>query len=207
MFYKFGPWAMEAHQRIAPVVKSMGAEERVYPSKHENDAVRWTFQDEDLFEELERSLPRDICWAVRRGVREFGSDTYGLLHFVYQTAPMLNAAPRELLDFRHAVPEPAVEITTEEGAALVPTELSERGKRRRREALEDLRRRVRERLDGLPVAKKMVAPTPPRYDEVFYEGLKWIDELDGDPIKSSTGEIVFSNDLWKSPDRSDPGVP
>ena len=34
MFYKFGPWAMEAHQRIAPVVKSMGAEERVYPSKH-----------------------------------------------------------------------------------------------------------------------------------------------------------------------------
>jgi hypothetical protein len=207
MFYKFGPWAVEAHQRIAPVVKSMGAEERVYPSKYENDAVRWTLHDEDLLDELEHYLPREICWAVKKGVREFGSDTYGLLHFVYRTAPMLKAAPGELLDFRFAVPEPAGETPAEESAPPEPVKLSERGRKQRREALEDLRRRIRERLDNPLVAKRMVVPTPPRYDDVFYEGLKWMDELDGNPIEPSTGEIVFFDDIWKSPNRSEPGVP
>ena len=33
-------------------------------------------------------------------VRKFGSDTEGLLDFVYKTLPMLQAAPNELLDFK-----------------------------------------------------------------------------------------------------------
>ena len=207
VFYKFGPWAVEAHQRIASVVKSMGAEEKVYPSKHENDAVRWTFRDDEVFEELENALPREICWAIKRGVYEFGSDTYGLLHFVYRTAPMLKAAPGEMLDFRHAVAEVPTETGTEESDSTAPAKLSVRGRKRRKEALEDLKKRVRARLDSPVGVRKMIAPTPPRYDEVFFSGLKWMDELAGVSIDPSTGEIIFSDDIWSSPDRSDPGVP
>ncbi len=206
-FYKFGPWASEGHQRIAPVVRSMGADEMVYPSRYENDAIRWTVQDEDQFEELERSLPREICWAVKRGIREFGSDTYGLLHFIYRTPPMLMSAPHEMLDFRHAVAAISAEIPAKDSSPATPAKLTTRGRKRQKMLLEDLRTRIRERLDSPVGSRKLVAPTPPRYDEIFFDGLRSMDEMEGDSIEPSTGEIVFADDVWRSADRSDPGVP
>jgi hypothetical protein len=205
-FYKFGPWALEAHQRIAPVVTDMGADEKVYPSRYENDAVRWTLRDDTLCDELEPELPHEVCSAVKRAVHEFGSDTHGLLHFIYATAPMLRAAPGELLDFRFAVAESADEPPAQEIPPSAPVKISERARRRRKEALADLKRRVRVRLDSSLDARKMVVPPPPRYDEVFLEGMKWLDELAGEPIESCSGEIVISDDIWKSRSRSDPGV-
>ena len=204
-FYKFGPWSFEAHQQIAPVVKAMGAIEKVYPSKYENDTVRWIFTDQDLLDDLDRKLPGEIIRAVKRSVHEFGSDTYGLLHHVYMTVPMLKAAPKERLDFRTAVPEPVEEpVATEK--PMSAEKLSFKEKKRRGEILEDLKTRIRERLENASKSPKMVVPAPPRYDDVYFQGLKWLDDEDGGPLLPSSGEIVFSEDIWKSPHRSDPGV-
>jgi hypothetical protein len=30
---------------------------------------------------------------------------------------------------------------------------------------------------------------PPRYDDVFFEGVKWLDSLAGDPVKEQDGEM------------------
>jgi hypothetical protein len=30
---------------------------------------------------------------------------------------------------------------------------------------------------------------PPRYDNVFFEGVKWLDSLAGDPVQKQQGEI------------------
>jgi len=44
--------------------------------------------------------------------------------------------------------------------------------------IEDLRRRIRERFRELRENPKLVSPNPPpRYDEVFFQGTRWLDKL------------------------------
>ena len=47
---------------------------------------------------------------------------------------------------------------------------------------------------------------PPRYDDVFFEGVKWLDRLAGDPLQEQEVEISLSEDIWKSPARGVPDV-
>ena len=47
---------------------------------------------------------------------------------------------------------------------------------------------------------------PPRYDDIFFEGVKWLDSLAGEPIQEKEGEIYFSEDIWKSSDSLAPDV-
>jgi len=46
-----------------------------------------------------------------------------------------------------------------------------------KETLEALRRRIQEVLKNPRNRRKMVAPRPPRYDEVFFRGVEWLDRL------------------------------
>lgn len=66
------------------------------------------------------------------------------------------------------VPEPVAE------------RLSQGGVRERQEAVARLREAVRERL-AARLARPQTPVPPPRYDEVFFEGLAWLDELAGKP--------------------------
>jgi hypothetical protein len=44
--------------------------------------------------------------------------------------------------------------------------------------IEELRLRIREHFGELREKPKMVPPNPPpRYDEVFFQGTQWLDEL------------------------------
>ena len=98
-FYHFGPWAEELYQRIEPALLAIGAEKKVYPStKYEKDCVRWLIQNDELHDELDSKLSIILSGAIQSSVHKFGSDTEGLLHFVYKTAPMLQASPGETLD-------------------------------------------------------------------------------------------------------------
>jgi hypothetical protein len=57
-FHHFGPWAVEVFQRIEPVVNEVGASQRRITSpKLEDDYLRWTLVDDELFEYLNGSLP------------------------------------------------------------------------------------------------------------------------------------------------------
>jgi hypothetical protein len=50
-------------------------------------------------------------------------------------------------------------------------------------------------------------PVAPRYDEVFIEGMKWLDSLAGPALESSTGTMVVSPEVWKSKARRGDDVP
>ncbi len=46
----------------------------------------------------------------------------------------------------------------------------------REDKIEALKARIRAKLDA-PRPKRVKPMTPPRYDEVFFKGLKWLDSL------------------------------
>ena len=48
-----------------------------------------------------------------------------------------------------------------------------------------------------------IAVKPPRYDDVFFEGLTWLDSLAGEPVCATSGEVSFEDEIWKSPARAD----
>ena len=37
--------------------------------------------------------------------------------------------------------------------------------------------------------QQIILSKPPRYDDVFFEGVKWLDSLAGDPVKEQDGEM------------------
>lgn len=205
-FHHFGPWAVEVYNRLGPATHDAGACERMFPSRYgEEDVVRWTLENDELYEELDALLPSEVARAIRTNVHKFGGDTNSLLHHVYKTAPMLRASPGEVLDFRLsgvAVAEPIPAYP----AAPQATPISAKEKKRRKEALASLRAKIQERL-GASKTRDLVAPPAPRYDEEFLKGLRWLDSLAGDPVEPCKGELEFSEAIWKSSFRSDPGVP
>lgn len=198
-FYKFGPWAPEVLDRVAPAAKAIGAQERRFQSKYkEEDAVRWQTRQRGLAEQLERELPWHVARAVKGAVRKYGSDTPGLLEEVYRTPPMLNAAPGEFLRLDVGA-DPVPDEDTRSSGAPLPALSKTKVKR--------LQERVKQRLEQKR-GKALAAPSPqPRYDDVFARGQQWLDDLAGEPIKSERGRVRFSDAVWKSPGRRDPEIP
>jgi hypothetical protein len=207
-FYHYGPWSLEVFKQIDEVITEIGAETQPLASqKFDSDSVRYKIHDEDLFEQLERQLPVEITRAIKGVVHKFGNDTSSLLHYVYNTAPMLCTAPNEPLSFNlpkdsHTPYEIIEEVSNEKTPAL-----SSKAQKNRKRQLELLKEQVRKKLKER-TQQRLVSPTPgPRYDEVFFSGQSWLDGLAGRPIESSEGEISISDNVWKSPARCDPDVP
>jgi hypothetical protein len=213
-FYNFGPWSEELFARIEPAAESVGAEARRFSSAYsERDALRYSLADDGEYERLDAEIPAEIGRTLRSAIRRFHADTSALLHYVYATPPMLRAAPGEFLDFSKeheesdehatflAAPSDAPSAAFAPENPSVPAPLS---KTARRKKLEALKKRVHERL----AAKRAVTPPPPpRYDDVFTEGVKWLDSLAGSDLETDSGEMIFSSDIWKSRGRREPGVP
>jgi hypothetical protein len=148
-------------------------------------------------------VPPELRQRIRRTVKDFGKDTQSLLNLAYRTRPMLRAAPGEDLDF-YAV---AVDIGPQpDRVAEPPPEarpVSRKAEKRRSEAVEELRRRIQARLRER-LAHRRRAPDPaPRYDAVFAEGQRRLDELAGDPAPDGELEGKFSDDIWHSRGRSE----
>lgn len=202
-FYHYGPWSPEVHDRIAPAARHLCASERRYASpKYEGEAVRWVVEDdEELARTLESRLDTWVARAIRRGVHEYGADTTGLLHFVYATRPMLRASPGEPLNF--APPGTEVSPAGAQPASSSPP-LSTKARKRRQAALDELRARVRQRLE-VKNASRVPASPAPRYDDTFVEGTRWLDDAATADAWAREGELIFADDIWKSRGRGDPG--
>jgi hypothetical protein len=208
VFYHYGPWSLEVFKQIDEVITEIDAEKRTLTSqKFDSDSVRYKIHDEDLFEQLERQLPVEITRAIKWAVHKFGSDTSSLLYYVYNTAPMLCTAPNELLSFSLAKESPAPYEITEEISNQKMLALSAKAQKNRKKQLEILKEQVKKKLKER-TQQRLVSPIPaPRYDEVYFGGQNWLDELAGNPIESSEGELSISDNVWKSPARCDPDVP
>ena len=208
-FYHFGPWSAAVYGRIKEVVVEVNATERIVTShKYESDIVRWKLQDKALLKSLQPLLSFEIRQAIRDAIHEFGDDTTGLLHHVYTTWPMLHAAPYERLQFTRRK-EGAVIVSKEQKLVEAPQAVkpSKKEMKQKKEKMAGLKERIQKRLADRIENQKLVKPEPPpRYDDIYVDGVARLDELAGTPVVPGAGKIVFSNDIWKSRARSDEGI-
>ena len=200
-FYKFGPWSQAVNQRIEPALLSIGAEKLTFPSDYDDkdDWVRWKPVECEQRLKIENELPLEVASAVRKFVHKYGQSTPDLLDYVYSTKPMLLVAPNEFLDFKClAQKHEKHEIKPDENRVT----LSKKKQKLLKKKMDDLKLRSKQQL-SYRKRRKLVPPfISPRYDEVFFEGIKWLDSLAGEPIDQGEKEVVFSKDIWKSPARS-----
>lgn len=200
-FHHFGPWAEAAYERIDPAVESIGANmKKISSPKYADDFIRYSCSDDYPYDEVFNSLPFEITGALKNAVHQYGKDTAELLHYVYRTQPMVCAAPGEELCFDFD--KEKEELTEDE--VITPEKLSVKRRRLKKEAVENLKKEMAARLEkALKEKKTKVQYTPPRYDDVYFDGLKWAESLGGEPIGEKKGIIEVSPDFWKSKFRTD----
>lgn len=203
-FHKFGPWSPEVFNRIEAALSEAGAVKTgVSHPKYDDDFARWMLDREELATQLASELPISVSLVIQRSVRSFGSDTASLLNHVYLTEPMLMAAPGENLDLSSGLGKRDFNPKALEKEAEVP--LSRKVKEEQKKKLQNLRSVIRERLEERKENTDLMLPDPPpRYDEVFQEGLAFLDLEAGPPLRECQENAVFSDDVWKSRARYDP---
>jgi len=231
IFHSFGPWDAAVFERIDPALSALHADKLKFDSKYgDEDWVRYHMRDTERLTQIERQIPPAITMSLSKQVHKHLSDTPSLLDYVYKTKPMLAAAPGERLDFSSLGRLPK-ELSESEGLSMFfsdtlldisePGEsfslrqeavaflrvsqdedhllfegLSNKKRKRFHEALKELRKK------HVSKPKLIGPPQAPRFDEVFEQGLDWLDELAGSP-KLEAGELTaeFSDDVWKSSSR------
>jgi hypothetical protein len=199
IFYHFGPWNLELYREAIPkATKNIGAIKRTFPSKYTNDGVRWSIKNVSP-DQVTTHLPIKIYPALSRDIRKFNADTYDLLHHVYSTPPMTNARPGEKLQFRSIVPS-SKEDTVETNL----NKLTVREKKKKKERLLKIREKIAQRKKK----KKTIVPTPPRYDEVFFNGVMELNnDLSLEEIEDQKGVLQVSQSAWSGNWRKDCDLP
>lgn len=208
VFHHYGPWELTCYKRIEPALESIYAEKRVVESKYfDDDRDRWYASDDNLFDKLKEKLPLSISGTIVKIVHKFGSDTRGLLNYVYITRPMLIAAPGEHLDFVKEFKAAKEEMNAEEEPTC---RLTDRQMKKRMQLIRDMKLKFRQKLDELkqqkPPIKAPAEYTPPRYDEIYFKGLADLNRMAGEEIKPGEYRAIFSDDVWKSKARFDPDL-
>jgi hypothetical protein len=217
-FYDFGPWSHAVLARVDPACAAAGGERKTLTSARYGDFVRYSLVDERLLDRLDAQLPSPVVSTVRWAMREFGTDTPALLRHAYMTGPMLRAAPGEFLVFERdndteaesaraaGSREQGTEVTYRIRVTTPPDEQARRALKQRKKIATRLRQEVRRRLEARAASQGLAAPTPPpRYDETFFDGVAWLDEQAGEPVRLSEGELEFSPEIWKSRGRHESG--
>lgn len=198
-FYKFGAWSQAVNTRIEPALNAIHANRQQFASNYEDkeDWVRWDLRDDRLLENKQRSLPPVITRNLKANIRKFGKDTPSLLDYVYKTKPMLCAAPNEYLDLSLAV-----DSTAQNQEAPLPLQMESLSKKKKKDfqqKMQALRELHQQRKSEKP---KLINPvTNPRYDDVYKEGVVWLDSLSGEKFSTRNISTEFSSDVWKSTTR------
>lgn len=186
---------------------------------------------DEVYRQNREGLPMDVCFDLERVVKEFGNATSDLLHYVYLTEPMQCAAPKETLVFHVAeqkaeyvleqqqqqqqrqqqktqskeqAPKKMIEERSEQKTNVKQREgLRPKAIKKRKNRLEKARARFAEKARERVRLRKerLQRQVTPRYDEVFEEGTRKLDELAGPPLEESQGTLEFSASIWKSPAR------
>ncbi|OGR08090.1 MAG: hypothetical protein A2511_17905 [Deltaproteobacteria bacterium RIFOXYD12_FULL_50_9] len=209
IFHNFGPWDVGLYNRIPHAAKAIKAHKRTITETQYEDFDRWSLMDDHLMDGLRKQLPGTVALAINGNFRQFQTDTYDLLDHVYSTIPMRHAAPGDLLPFDVAAKiHEQQQKEDEELQAYQAKRLTAREQKRRKQAFRDLKEKIQAKIaaNRRQQHDMYVTPTAPRYDELFWKGQDWLDSLAGGPIKAEKGELSVSDNIWKSPARSEPHV-
>jgi hypothetical protein len=205
-FYHYGPWSLNVYQQIEKAIEEIGAEiKKISSVRFDNDTIRYVKRDDRLYDNLEKQIPLEIVGPLIKAIRTFGDNTSDLLHYVYITPPILGAAPNEELDFLLLIKSDTSILKPNEDDA-VNNNLEQMSKTKRKKLELDRQEKkvsIRKRLAEKHRTKRVAPPTPPVYDDVFYQGLDWLDSLAGEPISECEGKIFVSDEIWKSDARKE----
>jgi len=206
IFHSYGPWDLSCFKRIESALAAIDAEKKVISShQFEEDYHRWYIRDSRLHDQLQEHLPISVTGAIAKFVHQFGTDTNGLLHYVYRTRPMINATPGERLDFTNEI---EVIKTSPPDTEADACKLTARQVKKRKEALRKIKSGLRAMLDKRrkEETSRTAQPAfaPPRYDEIYLKGLEDLDRMAGPTPEEGTYRVIFSDDVWKSKARFDP---
>ena len=218
-FHNFGPWDATVFSRIDPAANAIRAQVMKFESNYgDDDWVRYRLRDSDKLRELEKQIPTPIKLLLPRHVHKFLGDTPSLLDFVYKTEPMIIAAPEEDLDFSVVVkPKPGDDERSQvqsNSSMTVPAgrQESDTAKLRHERLSNKKKKRFHERVRALH-AKQVAKPNlinpvkTPRYDDVYEQGVAWLEELAGSQgLEPGEFTAEFSDDVWKSASRKGPDV-
>lgn len=213
-FHKFGPWDAAVYERIDPATQAIHAEKLKFESNYgDEDWVRYRLRDTEKLKELERAIPSAITLRLSREVHKFLGDTPSLLDYVYKTEPMLSAAPEEILDLSLVAEpkrddEPYLQVRFRRATAVTPPPVEESASPLRMGLLSNKKKkrfheRVRKLHEKQVVKPKLINPVKaPRYDDVYKQGVAWLEEIAGSPqLESGELTVEFSDDVWKSATR------
>ncbi len=201
-FFKYGPWSLTVHDRIDPALAIIGADKSEIESRYEDREYwyRWRLTSEHHLKEKERNLPAWIKLHLKQAIHKYLKDTPALLNYVYGTKPMVHAAPGEILDFSTVIEESDVASDAESSEHMLRIDtLSKKEKKRFSERLAALRD---ERRAQKPKERNVVTPEiNPEYNEIFNQGIEWLDEIAGPAFPTDEFVAEFSDDVWKSATR------
>lgn len=202
-FLNFGPFSPSLFSRIHPALQEIDADEKIIPSKYQNDFQRWRIVDyesaESLRNKLEKKIPLEVALSVQNYIKKYGNCTSELLHVVYSTPPMLQAAPGENLHFGDAKKEAHAAAPKDE------VKLSHRQIKKKRHALEEARRCFAEKASQRIKERRAcrAAQQIQQYDVVFEKGIAALDALAGPELGDAGGILEFDDSIWKAPARTE----
>lgn len=110
---------------------------------------------------------------------------------------MLNAAPFEYLDFSVVVDQPPPpSITT------VPLRMAALSAKKKKQFSEGIRALQDEQKVRASRSERLVNPVKsPRYDNVYQQGVEWLDALAGERLQPGEKVAQFTDEVWKSQSR------
>lgn len=203
-FYHFGHWCEIAFERIEPALAKIDAEKRVINSRMRDDFTRWSLpENQDLYYSLARNIPHEIVSSLKYYIHKFTNDTESLLHFIYNTEPMLKARPNEQLSFDSTKGIDDVKVIAQ--SDILPNKLSKQNQKKRKQLLADLKQKMQDHISKRSRSYSK-AFDPPIYDDIFFQGLETFEKIIGDQLEPSEGIVNFSDDIWKSEARYDPDL-
>ena len=207
VFHNFGPWSLEAHQEIEDVLSNLALTPRRIETPR-FEVKRYALPPDHRLhgetEELGADLPGEVYFSIKRNVHTFGSDTETMLHYVYKTLPMLNAAPEQVLDFSCVVPSTDIE-TAQFQQAVEGTHLSKTKAKRKEERRQQLKKEVQAKIQERIQERQSNHASAP-IDSEFIELLTALNqEDDHDPVILK-GKLHFDQSIWDGDFRRECGL-
>lgn len=181
-FVHYGPYCTEAMEAIEGVASTGIICKRTYESKFANtdEFHIYTCHDEEI-EPLDTFFPIEALSPLQVAIKKYGEDTAALLDHVYfETEPMIDAKPKERLDFTSAKPIERSRQTKIQKLSKEKIELARNYIRR----LGEKAKRDMSRL------KDEDAEMAKWKDEVYYSALEYFDDEDLQPGLKGIARIV-----------------
>lgn len=189
-FLNFGPWSSEAATTIDDVIShEPGIQSHVFkPSGAQQERECYSYSDAPTLASVELDLPSAITLKLRSHIHRNKNNLNTLLQDVYNTQPMLCGKPGNTLDFHVVAQENKATYQT----APLSTEAPD--KKISKKKLAAARKKVADLFEQRKSRKKEI----PVYDQVYHDGMKWLDSLQAEGVSPGEIQIQIPDEFWDS---------